>query len=104
MKMSNLDTSSGLGALRTAEKLHAPEETEILAEKIKARMRNRTELHRRNRDLRRAAFSFGLFTRLPERNYQREAEQTWWDSWEEAGDHLRLAMLEWRIGRYDDAV
>ena len=104
MKMFDSKSSVNLETSPMTRKLPTSREARTPVEEVKARMRGRTERHRRRSDLRRAAFSFNLFTRLPVRNYQREADQIWRDSWEQTGDHLRLAMVEWSIGRRDDTV
>ena len=74
----------------------SPEEAKNLIPTVRARIRIRADGHRRARmnELGRAAFSFNLFPRAPARNRRREAEAIWTLAWQDAGDHLRLAMLD----------
>ena len=83
-------------------RLPTPEEAKVIAEAIKARMRRRSQRRMRYADLRRAAFSFSLFPELPEIDFKRHAERNWRDYWEQAGDRLRLAMMQWTIGEQDE--
>ena len=78
-----------------------PQEAEALARIVRARMRAREERRERkeNEDLRRAAFSFSFFPTVPERDYEREADEIWRESWEDVGDCLRLAMLDYAAGK-----
>ena len=90
---------------QTPEKKEAPpitpEEAATLAPIVLARIRLRAKDSRRARvnELRRSAFSFNLFPRMMKRNYKREAENMWAMSWEDAGDHLRLAMFDYAAGK-----
>ena len=78
-----------------------PQEAESLARLVRARMRAREERRERkqNEQLRRAAFSFSLFPTIPETDYEREADEIWRQSWEDVGDYMRLAMLDYAAGK-----
>ena len=82
-----------------------PEEAELLIPVVRARIEIRAEERERKRrekmrELRRIAFSFNLFPKIREEESRDEDDaEHWRDYWDDAGDYLRLAMLEYAAGR-----
>lgn len=77
-----------------------PEEAGMLADMIRTLMRAREEqdARERRRRLRAAAFPFSLFPAPIERDLQKEADDILRQSWQQTGDCLRLAMLDYEAG------